>query len=187
VTGFGKRDGSVRAPDYLEVQALLGESGSGPTTAEAHGTLCGLLCVAADDLPAAWIENTLADLGADSGAAEAGALADVHAWTAAAIRGDEMGLDLMLPEDEVPLAARTEALARWCQGFLYGLAVRGLKDPEQLPAPIGELVNDFSQISQASLEGEEDEQGEGAYAELVEYVRVGVQLIFDELNTVRRD
>lgn len=173
----------MQAPDYHEIQAVLGDPEGGPASAEAHGTLCGLLCVAADDLPGAWIENTLGDLGSDASPMVADVLRELHDWTRGAIAGDEMALALMLPADDVDLGHRTDALARWCQGFLYGLAVRGLKEPASLPDPIGELVSDLAEIGTAvHTEGGDEETAEESFAELVEFVRVGVQLIFDELN-----
>src|SRR5579859_8022634 len=42
---------------------------------------------------------------------------------------------------------------------------------------------DMGQIAQAGFEGDaESEDDETAYAEIVEYVRVGVQLLFEELQ-----
>jgi uncharacterized protein YgfB (UPF0149 family) len=178
----------VQPPDYHEIQAVLGDAEGGPASAEAHGTLCGLMCVAADDLPGAWIDNTLADRGGQVSASAAQALTGLHEWTREAIEGDQMRLALFLPGDDLGLGQRTEALARWTQGFLYGLAVRGLREPEALPEPIGELVADFSQIGMAAHDGgDEDDTAEAAFAELVEFVRVGVQVIFDELNPPPKD
>jgi uncharacterized protein YgfB (UPF0149 family) len=46
-----------------------------------------------------------------------------------------------------------------------------------------EILEDLLQIAQAEFaDGEGEEEGEHAYANLVEYARVGVQLIYDELN-----
>jgi uncharacterized protein YgfB (UPF0149 family) len=47
-------------------------------------------------------------------------------------------------------------------------------------------VRDFIEISHAGVEEEaSDEANEAAYAELVEFVRVGVQLLFEELGVAR--
>jgi uncharacterized protein YgfB (UPF0149 family) len=63
------------------------------------------------------------------------------------------------------------------------MAVRGLKNFTDLPAEVREILEDFSQISRAAHEsGDDDEQAEAAFVELVEYSRVGVQLVFDLLN-----
>jgi uncharacterized protein YgfB (UPF0149 family) len=48
------------------------------------------------------------------------------------------------------------------------------------------VLRDLTHISQASVEtGAEAEEEEQAYAEIVEYVRAGVQLIHDELIELR--
>ena len=177
-------------PYYGELQAALGAAASGSTAAEAHGTLCGLLCAAAEDVPEAWIHNTLADLEGYSlgGAGDARALLEtLHQSTVAALEGDQMGFELLLPDDDTGLDDRAAALAAWCNAFLYGLAMRGLRPMEELPDELREILADFSEIGRAGVAEEEaEEAGESAYAELVEYVRVGVQIVFDECRAPRQ-
>ena len=53
-----------------------------------------------------------------------------------------------------------------------------------LSGEVAELVRDFSEISRAGAapnESENPDLGDRSLAELVEYVRVGAQLIFEEL------
>ena len=51
---------------------------------------------------------------------------------------------------------------------------------------VAEVLRDLTHISQASVEtGADAEEEEQAYAEIVEYVRAGVQLIHDELLELR--
>ena len=54
-------------------------------------------------------------------------------------------------------------------------------------APVEEeVLRDLTHISQAAVEtGADAEEEEQAYAEIVEYVRAGVQLIHDELLEAR--
>lgn len=172
----------MTGPSYAEIQQALGSAAS---AAEAHGTLVGLLSTAAEDLPGSWIANTLADAteGTDvPTAAERDALAALHRATAEALAGQQMAFAPFLPDDEEPLEVRVEALGSWCQGYLYGLAVRGLRSLDELPDDVREILADLAQIAQAAPDDElDDEGGEGAYMELVEYIRVGVQLIYDQL------
>lgn len=171
-------------PYYHELQHALGAPAAGSLAAEAHGTLCGLLCAGADDVPEAWIHNTLADVEDYSfgGPEDArGLLEALHAATLAALESGQMGFELLLPDDDTPLEERAAALAAWCNAFLYGLAMRGLRPMEELPDELREILGDFSEIGRAGVAEEEAEEvGESAYAELVEYVRVGVQIVFDE-------
>lgn len=172
--------------DYDEVRACLSTAGAGTDAAEAHGTLCGLLCMATDDLPDGWLRNTFADAGSDPeelDESEQRVLAALYDETAAVLSGMEFEIRLLLPDDATPLTQRADALGRWCQGFLYGLAARGLKHFDRLPSDMREILEDLSQIALAEFaDGEGEEEGEHAYANLVEFVRVGVQLIYDELN-----
>jgi uncharacterized protein len=174
----------MNTPDYDELQAALGGEASGPQAAEAHGTLCGLLCAGVEDLPESWIHNTLAEAEEYSfgGGHDARSLLEaLYRDTVAALDGREMAFRLQLPEDDAPIEARATALAAWCNGFLYGLAVRGLRPMEELPDELREILSDLSEISRAGVAEEEvEEEGESAFVELVEYLRVAVQLVHDE-------
>lgn len=174
----------MKLPDYGDLQDKLGAEPSKDDVAEAHGTLCGLLCAGVEDLAETWIHNTLVDAeeysfgGRDDARA---ALEALHDATAAALKGGEMSFRLLLPDDDIAIEARAAALAAWCNGFLYGLAIHGLQPMEKLPEELRELLGDFSEIGRAGVAAEEaDEEGEQALVELIEYVRVGVQLVYDE-------
>jgi uncharacterized protein YgfB (UPF0149 family) len=55
-----------------------------------------------------------------------------------------------------------------------------------LPGTVSEVLADLAQISQAGEPGANDaEVEEDAYAELVEYLRAGVQLVYEELDALR--
>jgi uncharacterized protein YgfB (UPF0149 family) len=48
-------------------------------------------------------------------------------------------------------------------------------------------VRDIGEITNVGVDGRESEEtNESAYAELVEFVRVGVQLLFEELGPFRQ-
>ena len=109
-----------------------------------------------------------------------------------ALRGDELEFAPLLPDDDSPLAERTIAMAQWCQGFLYGFGVStadqssgqvsGKRDSKLSPE-IREVLHDFAQLARATVgEVEPTEEDENDYAEIVEYLRVGAQLIHDELQ-----
>jgi uncharacterized protein len=170
-------------PDYSELQAALGGPESGNAAAEAHGTLCGLLCAGAEDMPETWIHDTLAAAEGYSfgGRSDARTLLEaLNSATAAMLGGTEMAFHPLLPADDAPIEDRASALASWCNGFLYGLAARGLRPMEELPDETREILSDFSEIGRAGVAEEEvEEAGESAFVELAEYVRVAVQIVYD--------
>ena len=175
----------MNQPDYTHIQQLLTQARSHADAAEAHGTLAGCLCGAGGYRFEDWLREILPEGRAEP--AVAASLRALYAATADALLQPDMEFDLLLPEDGQSIDTRTAALARWCQGFLYGLGAGAIPDASELPGEVGEIVRDFAEITRAGVDaGQEEESNEGAYAELVEFVRVGVQLLFEELAAARR-
>jgi uncharacterized protein YgfB (UPF0149 family) len=175
----------MNQPDYTEIEELLSAQRSLTEAAEAHGTLAGCLCALADFGFKDWLREILPDGRAEAAAADT--LYGLYTTTAAALEQTDMEFEPLLPSDEQSLEVRTAALALWCQGFLYGLGSGSILDAGGLPGDVGEVVRDFTEITRAGVDDEQgDDSNEGAYAELVEFVRVGVQLGFEELAPARQ-
>jgi uncharacterized protein len=174
----------MHTENYSEIQRVLTEERSLTDAAEAHGTLTGCLCATVGYRFDDWLQEILPEGQADPLARET--LRGLYTDTAGALQGREMEFELLLPADEQPIDARTAALAQWCQGFLYGLGTSVVQDESGLPGDIGEIVRDLTEITHVAVDAEQSpESNESAYAELVEFVRVGVQLVFDELGPLR--
>lgn len=170
---------------FPEVARVLEGLRSSVPAAESHGCLCGALCTSAHYPIERWLEEIVPEGEGDD---EAGrqALRLLFTDTLQALRGDEMDFELLLPDDDVALEARASALSQWCQGFLYGFGTGKQIKAQQLQGNVDEVLRDLTHIGRATVElGGHDEDEEAAYAEVVEYVRVGVQLIHDELIDVR--
>jgi len=183
---------TTETPSFDLVDEGLRRAEAPTDAAEAHGSLCGLVCGLGSGGQSAWLAETLADVQANEPAArQAAALLEaLGASTRAALEGAEMSFQPLLPDDSEPLVARVDCLAQFCQGFNHGLFVAArIADAE---AELGsgntaEIVRDFGEMAQVSVGDEEaDADGEAAYAELVEYVRVSVQLVYEELSGVRQ-
>lgn len=175
---------AMAAANYTEIQRVLDDARAVTDAAEAHGTLAGSLCAAPAYRFEDWLQEILPEGQAQP--ASAAPLHELFEETHAALGTDEMQFQPLLPEDERPLDARAAALAQWCQGFLYGLGSSRIHDASRLPGDVGEIVRDLTEITHAGVEGSQTaESDETAYAELVEFVRVGVQLIFEELEPFR--
>jgi len=164
--------------DYDRVELALDEAAVG--AAEAHGVLAGMIC-ASDGVPLSdWWAQIRED---DAQGAVPAILGQVHTETVASLDEERGGFDLMLPDDEEDLVDRAEALHAWCQGFLYGYGVAGGRDPAHLSEDAAEVLRDIAQFAQASFDlGEDAEEDELAYSELVEYLRVGVLLLHEILH-----
>ncbi len=174
---------------------------------ENHGILCGLLCARGDIGPEDWIALMVADapvvssddapgtaviqpsfgsaLGSMPLKPEWTALTELYQETVRDLREPESMLTPLLPDDDEPLGLRAEAVAGWCRGFVYGLGAGGIEDHTLLPEDIREITTDIIEISRASGETDEGDEDESAFAELVEYLRAGVTLVYETLEAER--
>jgi uncharacterized protein len=172
--------------NYAQFQRLMSECRAVTEPAEAHGSLAGALCATdaygVDD----WLAEILPE-GMVPEEAAISSLRELYETTRAALTGTQMQFELLMPDDDEPIQLRTEALTLWCNGFVYGLGTGGAPDPERLPGEAGEIVRDMAQIMRAGVDEREGiEANESALAELVEFVRVGVQVVFEELGALRQ-
>ncbi len=171
---------------FRDFEDVLAGAGSHADAAEAHGCLCGALCSISFYRMQDWINEVLPDpcaLSAESSAV----LERVFEVTTSAFGEQGMQFEPLLPAEDSPLNGRANALGLWCTGFLYGLGAGKLSDLSALPGDVGEIVRDFSEISRATGdESESDESNEQAYTELVEFIRVGAQVVFEELQPLRQ-
>ena len=163
---------------HAALAAALADAGFPQDAAEYHGALCGVLCIRS----AAQVDALAILEGADE-SADGRALTALRDATARTLADSDGDIRLVLPPDEAPLKVRAAALGEWCEGFLFGLASDGRLDLKKAAPEVREVIEDLTQFTRASFDDGDDEQiEEEAYAELVEYVRVGVQLIFMELS-----
>ena len=97
----------------------------------------------------------------------------------------DFDLQLALPDDNAPLASRILAISDWCHGLVYGLVTSGLTDGTELSADCQEYIADTIKISQISDDIPEDtNEEETNFEELVEYLRMGLFLLYSELQPV---
>lgn len=183
--------------DDAKIAGAIDVLGLGVDVAEFHGGICGLLCSNGPGAAAAWIRQSDCNptRAADADAARE-ELYEAEAETWRLLSGPELEFEPLLPPVEVDLAERVAALAQWCHGFLTGLGLGGIQaedldagDDDGGPsAELAEIVADFVEISRADVGSEDLEDADDAdfdLVELIEYVRVGAQLFFEELRTRR--
>ncbi len=166
---------------YSELASVLSSLGYRDDAAAFHGALCGALCRQKPEEidPVALLDDEEIQPSPQARAE----LRQVCEQTVFALADMQTGFMPLLPEDDVGLGDRARSLGAWCEGFLYGLAGRIKLDLRQCTDEVREIVKDFTQFTRASLDAGDDlEVEEGAYAELVEYIRVGAQLVYMELH-----
>lgn len=166
--------------DYDAVTAAVADNGAALDAAGCHGVLSGMLCVNPRLPMNDWLADVLGDEQAQSldGGSQA-ILAALFEHTRTELESLDFDFDLLLPDDEMELQERAEALSHWCQGFLQGLG--SLSGPLVCGEDGKEVLNDLYQIANLQTQGltEEDEE---SYFELAEYLRVAVQLLRTEFR-----
>jgi len=184
-------------PDIPQLEEMLFDIDAALGATESHGALCGMLCAQGATEASQWMLHVLGEHEDSSKALqETGKkLLQIHQMSVEQMNDSEIEFELMLPDDDEPLEMRVEALGTWCQGFVYGLAVGGIKEDTELPEDSKELIRDIVEISRAgyvvdeeaeiAVSEEADEGDEVAFMEVSEYVRVGTLLIYEELQPLQ--
>jgi len=155
--------------------------GDGPSsTSELQGALCGLLCLNTQANRSSWYKSIFEDFHPDED--EILDLTALFDDTIQALNSLDFDLQLELPDDDAPIASRIYALTEWCQGLIFGLGASGLTDDTELSDDCKEYISDVIGISQISSEESDDSEDEANFEELVEYLRMGLFLLFGELQ-----
>ncbi|NHN78666.1 YecA family protein [Azotobacter chroococcum] len=163
---------------YAAFAALLASTGREVSPAELHGLLLGRSCAGAGFEADAWLTDAADLLGSQTPDNVRQALVGLQEMVKGELAGGEVAVVLLLPSDEAPLAERATALGQWCQGFLGGFGLTARDKP--LSAEAMEVLQDLAAIAQVQNSLEESEEGEGAYMEVMEYLRVAPLLLFAE-------
>lgn len=154
---------------------------AGVSASDLHGSLTGYLCAGGKTTAEAWLSALELDAG------HAGELLDdafplLYRHCREQLDDSDLGFEPLLPGDEVALAERAEALVEWCRGFLGGVGLASSKPSQgDLSDDAREIVQDFSTIAATSFDYDDDEEDETALNEVLEFVRVGVLLLYSEL------
>jgi yecA family protein len=171
--------------EYYDVQDVLDRATPGADPADSHGLLCGLICAAGFADPQRWLPEVFDDFNPRD-AAQARAyqcLQSVYEHTLASLHSEDLDFELLIPDDEAPLAERTESLGAWCSGFLSGLGLGGLPDQDKMSEELAERLEEMAQIARVDFDLEDPGEDENvSFEEVVEYLRIGVLFIHDELQ-----
>lgn len=169
---------------YNELARTLNTLHLGIGAAELHGSLTGFLCAGGLAHRGSWLHELALDEVEDAlGDAPERAVFDrLFTGCTAELDNPDLSFSLMLPDDDAPLGDRAGALVDWCRGFLGGLGLTGVDLKQALGEETDEILRDFGRIAATEVEADDDvEEDEEAYAEVVEYVRVGVMLLRNHL------
>jgi uncharacterized protein len=168
-------------PDYDDVATALAAADVELSPAETHGLITGV--VSFQQPP--HLAHALFGLGNTPRTPAADHLLEVAQVLAQDIRRrleeTDFEFEPMLGNEALP--AQVEGVAAWARGYVLGLAAGGVRDTDQLRGDAGEFLLDTISIGEAELDEDTDpEQQERELVEIIEYLRVGVQLVYEELQ-----
>lgn len=176
----------IELPDFDTLADLLVEEGLLTLSpAELHGLLCGQVAAGARFDPATLLARIgeLLDLEPFSRELTRTGIMQLYLATLQQLQAPDFSFELILPDDDQPLAGRADALGLWCSGFLSGFGLQERKGSQGLSIEGQETLRDLAQIVQittaADAEAEEDEND---LMEVQEYVRMAALLVFSECN-----
>jgi len=175
---------STRLPDFERTLAIAKGNLEAHELAECHGVVCGLLC----RLPDASVDAYLGlldmlELVKEPGAGLKMSLDELLNASRNQLADEDMGLSIWLPDDDEMLEERTMALSSWCSGFLAGLGSSGDDSLSGMSDDATDALKDLQQISTADVsDTSESEADENAFVEIVEYIRIVILMIREDLR-----
>ncbi|MDY7218355.1 UPF0149 family protein [Denitrificimonas sp. JX-1] len=164
---------------YTAFAQLLASSGHPVSPAELQGLLLGRCCAGAGFNDEGWLEEAQDLFESEVPSNLRPALIGLQEMVKTELTAQSsVSLTLLLPGDEDSLALRTIAIGQWTQGFLSGFGAN--IGSTELSKEAREILEDLVSIAQISPDEEEDEEGEVAYMEVNEYLRVAPLFLFTE-------
>lgn len=169
-------------PTYAELSRVLDKTQHKLHPSQAHGIICGTLCGDPTVKPA-W--ESLITGGPETTQTHT-ILQQLYDSSANQLEDFLFDFQLVLPDEEESLPMRAEALTLWCQGFLTGLQMVQVKITDRESGEATDAINDLIEIAKMNYEDVvASEEDEAAYIELVEYVRMAIILIYQDLRDVQ--
>jgi len=163
-------------PNYQTLELLLQQQNVALTAAEMHGLITGLICGGNHDYN--W-KKSIYELTNDGLAFSqilTNPLRELYDFTFASLDNNDFIFNLLLPEND-KVSERADALAGWVNHFLLGLGVTQPKLMEK--KELKEIITDLRNIGMLGYDKNDDQNElKQALEEIIEYVKVAVQLCF---------
>ncbi len=149
----------------------------------AHGFWTGMICGGRHVSPKDWINTVVGrpETWGSLGTPLQHMLLAIAEATVEQLGDSQYRMQLLLPDDEEGLDDRIHGVSEWCAGFMQAFRHCNQDHQDLLQGEAAEALADLNEITQISLEIEDDPEDEQNFVEIVEYVRVAVALIHQEL------
>ena len=165
-----------KAQIYHELDYKLRQTPWESGVAEAHGLVCGLVCIGStgDTI------HSKSHLFQLTSTEDISLIESLGHLIHRDLNDIEFSFQPMLPGEDASDFDQAEAISNWCQGFLQGFLHADAQPLDQYPFAIQEAIDDIMEIGHIELDPESDNDNDFALSEVKEFLRVAVQLIYEE-------
>jgi hypothetical protein len=170
-------------PGFDDVAHIFGKAALNVHPSYAHGFWLGMISGGRNISPKDWVDTVLGRPQA-WGSLPTNVQHILLAIAEASVEqlGDpQYSLQLLLPDDDEALDDRLHGVSEWCTGFTQAFRHCNENHQELLQGDAAEALSDLNEIRQISLEIEDGPQDEQNFVEVLEYIRVAVLLIHQDL------
>ena len=151
--------------------------------AELHGLLCGQFCAGIQLGHQQWLRIAAEQMAVKKLNEHAEmVLGMLYDQILDQLQDEDLTFQVLLPDDDESIIMRTEAIGQWCQGFLSGYAMGGLREGDVSEEATAVLM-DMTQIARVQAdELEESNDSEKDFLEVNEYLRMAALMLFTEVT-----
>ena len=172
---------------YAELNEKLKASSWKSGASEAHGLLTGLAC---RGISTTEIGNRMHLFQFSSGE-DTSVLEGLFELILRDLESNSPTFNLLLGGDEEHIVVRVDEIASWCGGFVQGFCHDGDSAISEQSAEVQEIIQDIMDICGMEVDLSDSmshdlEEEEKAFSEVEEYLRIGVQIIFDETSGFKK-
>lgn len=172
-------------PRYDAVEQALETLQHAAPPAELHGLMCAMIS-GGQQIDGGMLINPLLGetIAGDPATAEARTvLLSLYEASSHKLQDFEFDFQLLLPEDDLPLSVRAEAISHWCQGYLTGLNLLGIERNRVASEDARDALQRFLNIATLDYDNANvDEEEEKAFIDIIEYVRLATLMLFAEFS-----
>ena len=157
--------------------------------AELHGTMCGMLVGNISFIFEKWLREMI-DFRIEKNSLSSEHLALLRSLfleSSARLQTGDLSFQILLPSDEADYQERVQALSEWCMGFVYGVGVNQTLCISELSEQNQVFISTVSELSlgiDCEVNENDDSEDEKSYAQMVEYLCVGVLSLNDDARAM---
>jgi uncharacterized protein YgfB (UPF0149 family) len=170
---------------YSNFERALGQVGCTVVPSEAYGALVGLLSGPRPVDQKIWLNCINNDLKSPTDSLISSQNTDLDVFIRCVVNAlEDMETDelILIQDDNVELGERTAAFSGWCSGFLYGFGISGVPEKVVMSADSQEFLRHLTQFCRLEFEVDNNEEDEKALFELLEFSKVGVLNLYEEVK-----